>query len=229
MFFFTPLVLTISLLAFFPVPFGYLTGSGHDSISKPVNKYVSNNQKESKKITQTPSPEITYSVSPKSSPTESPKPSSTISLTATPTPLILTSTPVSQPSTSASPTKPPNQQSEDITGYIMNAINDYRRSLGLGPFQTDPYTCSFAKIRAQEISTNFSHEGFTQRLNNHNFPFPEYSYITENIAVTPNYKDVVNLWINSPAHAANMQKDTPFVCVQNYGNYYAYEGWKPLN
>lgn len=51
--------------------------------------------------------------------------------------------------------------------------------------------------------------------------------VTENIARAANYKDVVKLWINSPGHAANLFADTPYACVENYGNFYAYEGWKP--
>ncbi len=35
------------------------------------------------------------------------------------------------------------------------------------------------------------------------------------------------MWINSPGHAANMEKDTPYVCVVVNGKYFAYEGWKP--
>jgi uncharacterized protein YkwD len=111
--------------------------------------------------------------------------------------------------------------------YIMNAINEYRRSRGLSEVKTDPYTCSFAKERAREISVYFNHDGFSQRVANKSLPYPGYSLITENIAMTSDYKRVVELWINSKGHAENMQKDTPFVCVESYGNYYAYEGWRP--
>lgn len=116
---------------------------------------------------------------------------------------------------------------EDPITFMMNAINSYRKSRGLYEVKTDSNTCNFARTRAQEISTNFSHEGFYNRINNKTLPYPSYSMVTENLALNDNYKNVVNAWINSPGHAANMEKDTPFVCVQSYGNYYAYEGWKP--
>jgi uncharacterized protein YkwD len=110
---------------------------------------------------------------------------------------------------------------------MLNAINTYRATYDLSPVKPDTYTCNFAKIRAQEITTDFSHTGWENRVNNHTLPYPSYSYINENIAMTGNYKDVVNMWINSPGHAANMRANTPYVCVAYSGNYYAYEGWRP--
>lgn len=172
------------------------------------------------------------------SPTSTPNPTNTPTPTLAPTITQPTATPTPTPTTRPTTPTPtvkqttptPTVQSNPITSiksYIMNAINQYRRSKGLPQVTTDPYTCSFAAIRAREISTGFNHDGFTNRINSKTLPYPSYHLVTENLASTPNYQNVVNLWINSPGHAANMQKDTPFVCVENYGNYYAYEGWKP--
>jgi uncharacterized protein YkwD len=109
----------------------------------------------------------------------------------------------------------------------MNGINDYRKSQGLGSVQTDSNTCNFADTRAKEITSGFNHNGFDQRAASKTLPYPSYHYVTENIAMTSNYKDVVNMWVNSPPHAANMRADTPYVCVSQSGNYFAYEGWRP--
>lgn len=110
----------------------------------------------------------------------------------------------------------------------MNAINDYRRSKGMYAVKPDRYTCDFAKIRAKEIATTgFDHSGFQNRISNRTLPYPSYHLVTENLAMTSNYQNVVNMWINSPGHAVNMQKDTPYICVADYSNYYAYEGWRP--
>lgn len=106
----------------------------------------------------------------------------------------------------------------------MDAINAYRVSNGLAKVSQDPLTCSFATTRAKEIASNFNHDGFTSRINNHTLPYPSYHEITENIVMTSDYKEVVTIWINSPGHAENMRKDTPFVCVAKFGDYYAYEG-----
>lgn len=155
--------------------------------------------------------------------TASKTPTPTIQPLNTPTP-VFTSTPI--PAKTITPTTTPSLSSS-VRDYIMNAINNYRKTQGLSTVQTNSYTCNFAAIRAREISSGFNHDGFTNRINSKTLPYPSYSLVTENLAQTSNYQDVVNLWINSSGHAANMQKDTPYVCVEQYGNYYAYEGWKP--
>jgi uncharacterized protein YkwD len=170
----------------------------------------------------TPTPTATV----KNTPTPTPKPAATTGKsTPTPTPTkkptpTPTKTPTSTPATTTAPTN-------DVTGFIMNEINAYRASQGLSKVQTSTETCNFAKIRAQEISTNFSHDGFTTRKNAHTLPYASWTAITENIAMTSNYKDVVTMWKNSAGHAANMRANTPFVCVMQHGNYFAYEGMKP--
>lgn len=110
---------------------------------------------------------------------------------------------------------------------IINEINNYRISKGLSPTKKEQFVCGFAKLRSIEISGNFNHDGFTNRINNKSIPYPSYSLITENMANTGYYKDVVNMWMNSPSHAANMEKDTLYACVGNSGNFYVYESWKP--
>jgi uncharacterized protein YkwD len=137
-----------------------------------------------------------------------------ITPTSTPTPRIKSVQKITAPAT-------------DVTSSIMKALNDYRSSQGLGAVQTSNETCAFAKLRAQEITTNFNHDGFAKRRDNKTMPYAKWSAITENIAMTSNYGDVVTMWKNSSGHAANMRADTPFVCVMQNGNYYAYEGMKP--
>ncbi len=126
---------------------------------------------------------------------------------------------VSAPQTSSS--------SDSKKIYILRAVNDYRSSLGLSIVSPSPVTCNFAKIRSQEISTDFSHRGFQSRVDSKTLPYVNYHVVTENIARASNYRQVVTLWINSPGHAENMRKDTPYVCVASTGDYYAYEGLKP--
>lgn len=126
----------------------------------------------------------------------------------------------------ATPT-PQNAPLSDVGTYLLQQVNTYRQSQGLGTVQANSTTCNFAQTRAREISTDFSHNGFQSRINSHTQPYPSYSLVTENIAETSNYKDVVTMWANSPEHAANMRAATPYICVAQYGNFYALEGWKP--
>ncbi len=118
-------------------------------------------------------------------------------------------------------------KSENIKEYLLQKINEYRVSQGLDRVQTDPYTCNFANVRVEEISRSFNHDGFRQRIESNSLPYPSYSKITENIAMTSDYTQVVNMWIASPGHAENMRQDTPYVCVGQLGNYFTYEGWRP--
>lgn len=142
-----------------------------------------------------------------------------------PAPTIVTNSPT--PTSTPTPTNPPNASQNDIQSYILNDVNNYRASKGKSQVQANSYTCQLASVRAQEISSNFSHSGLQVKIDNRTLPYPGYSYITENLAQTSNYKEVVNLWINSPGHEANLVADTPYVCIGIYGNYYAMEGWRP--
>jgi len=137
------------------------------------------------------------------------------------------------PTLTEQPTQPPQQpvqnapELSDVSSYILQGVNDYRASMGLSPVQSSQETCDFAAIRAQEIANGFNHDGFYNRVNNHTIPYSQWSHATENIAQAPDYKEVVTLWKNSPEHAANMRDNTPYVCIEQYQSYYAYEGMRP--
>lgn len=155
---------------------------------------------------------------------------------ALPTPLpivvpspVFTVTPSPKVSPKPKPTATPTlaAQQFSLQDPLMNAINNYRTSKGLTAVKTDSYTCNFANIRAQEISTSFNHDGFNSRISSKTLPYPSYHMVVENLAMTISLGNVVNMWINSPVHEANLRADVTFGCVGTYGNYYAYEGWKP--
>ncbi len=147
-------------------------------------------------------------------------------LSPTPPPLPL---PTLTPTPTLNPTPIPVEKEQtqtqiqtiSIKEFLLGEVNKYRQSLGLYAVSSDSYTCDFAKKRAEELSKNFNHDGFK------NPPYPSYARVTENIAMNRNYKQVVNNWINSQRHAENMRADTPFVCIEKFEDYYAYEGWKP--
>lgn len=199
---------------------------------KPVQTYAHPARAVRRKPSVTPTP----SISPKSTSTSTPTPSKviisptpTLTRRITPFPTLLPSaTSVLTHQVSPTPTQSSQQVSlSAVQTYILNGINAYRESKGLSFVSADSYTCSFAAVRAQEITTSFTHDGFTNRINSHTLPYPSYHEVTENIAMTSDYQQVVPMWIASPGHAENMQKDTPYVCVAQSGNYFAYEGWKP--
>lgn len=163
-------------------------------------------------------------------PTPAPSPTPTLQPTQKPTPHPTIKSTPSQPVVQASSTPAPiptPQTTTSVLNFIMSQVNDYRKSKGLSTVQTNSQTCSFAKIRASEIAQSFNHDLFQNRIDSKTLPYSSYSQVTENIAMNSNYQDVVLSWINSPGHAANIEKDTPFVCIGISGNYFAYEGWKP--
>lgn len=158
------------------------------------------------KPTSIPSPTLTPTPTPTATPTSTPSPTPTKVPTATPT---------------LAPTSIPNPPTSVIGQYLLQKVNEYRSTLGLPSVKNDPYTCEFAAKRVKELAVSFSHDGIA------NYPYPSISWYTENIAQNSDYEKVVEWWINSPVHAQNLRADTPFVCIANYENYYAYEGWKP--
>lgn len=184
-------------------------------------------------VKSSPTPTRTLTPRPTSTPTPTRIPTSTPTpIKSQPIPTVLpTNTPTPTPTVSG-PTPQPTQAASGVSlsgaqSYIVGKINEYRSSVGLSPVKADTYTCNFAAVRAEEISHGFNHDGFMNRINAKTLPYPSYHEVTENIAMTSNYQDVVTMWINSPGHAENMRKDTPYVCVAQSGNYYAYEGWRP--
>lgn len=117
--------------------------------------------------------------------------------------------------------------SEEVTDYLIKEVNRYRSSYGLSPVKTSKETCDFAKIRAKEIALNFSHDKFNQRYKEGKLPYSSWREVNENIAMSSDYKKVVDMWIHSPGHAKNMRANTPYVCIKQYGDYYAYLGMRP--
>ena len=182
--------------------------------------------------TSTMLPTPTVYLQPSQTPTATPMPTAIPTNTSTGVPLPVINNPSPTqfiPSATPVPTAVPTTTptSSDHMTYIMNGINTYRESLGLSDVKTSTQTCNFAATRAHEITTNFSHDGFNQRIANKTIPYTSWTKITENLAMTSDYTQVVTLWKNSAGHAANMREDTPYVCVRGEGNYFAYEGMKP--
>lgn len=154
-----------------------------------------------------------------------------------------TLTPTQTPTTTLIPTLNPSKEDESSSSLridtvsqsinivsslpLLKQINDFRSSKGMDAVSENSETCSFASTRANEISSNFNHDGFTNRANSNSLPYPSFSSVAENIAMNSDASQVVPNWINSPGHAENLLKDVPYGCVANNGNYYTFEAWKP--
>ena len=206
-------LLIIDLLLIINIEHNKTIGLTNNSIA--TKKIISKNNPKTK-IEGVSDFDQTLSLTPSPTPTQTPIPT----LTPIPTPQAATPNPTqTQTQTTISNTS--------LSQQLLDQVNAFRASKGLPAVQTDGYTCGFATIRSNEITSGFNHDGFNNRASSHTLPYPSYTSVTENIAENSDPTQVVNAWIASPGHNENMQKDTPFVCIANLGNYYAYEGWKP--
>ena len=132
-------------------------------------------------------------------------------------------------STPADVKKDGNESGTNADSYetrIVELVNEERQKEGLGALAIDPDLMQAADVRAQEINTKFSHtrpDGRRCFSIFEDMDIDHYYSKGENIAY--NYKtpeDVMNGWMNSPGHRANILKeDYQYIGV---GAYYD-NGW----
>ena len=121
-----------------------------------------------------------------------------------------------------------NNNNNSLSAQIVSICNDYRAAEGLDPLLEDPELDALAEIRADEIIIYFEHERpdgsdcFTVMKDY------KCTLCGENIAAGQgDPKDVVEAWMNSPGHRANiMNKDFKKIGVGyseggEYGKYWA--------
>ena len=109
--------------------------------------------------------------------------------------------------------------STDLASQVVSLINAQRSSAGLNPVSVSSSLTANAQTRAKEISTNFSHDGWSAG--------------SAEIIATGTPSTAVNGWMNSSVHRAIMLNQnavevgvgaydvghtTYFVAVFNYGN-----------
>src|SRR3989338_1993599 len=108
--------------------------------------------------------------------------------TLTPT-FVPTQTPTSTPVPTSMPTNIPTPTiSNDKKGFILQAINEFRKSKGVSEASSDTQTCNFANTRASEIAINFNHDGFNNRMSSNSLPYPAFSSVTEKDRKSTDYK-----------------------------------------
>ena len=85
---------------------------------------------------------------------------------------------------------------------LWGLILDYRKKKGLGTLSTDSVLCNLAQRRANEVTINWSHNGF---INNSDLLYIKYcpgcTQMGENLARGFNSSsEIFNAWINSKPH-----------------------------
>ena len=109
---------------------------------------------------------------------------------------------------------------------ILRDMNVYRAKYNLAPLQTDSRLCDLAKIRTEQIKTDWSHKQFQAEIDK----MPSMSGVFhENLARTFEAQDVVWAWSMSQAghREAMLIPEMKYGCVVQSGDYYSFEGYIP--
>lgn len=100
--------------------------------------------------------------------------------------------------------------SDEISSYtdeVIMKVNEERAKKGIAPLKTSPLLNQLAQIRSDEITTLFSHTR-PDGTDGYDIIYEyglSYSHCGENIAAGQrNPEDVMNTWINSSGHYANI-------------------------
>lgn len=107
---------------------------------------------------------------------------------------------------------PGNGEGAKASSYdmqIFDLVNKHRQSKGLAALQWDDAIYQQCYNHSEAMangSTAFGHDGFSSRCDK----IKPWSWAGENVAVNYSTKphDVVNQWLNSPEHKANIEKDS---------------------
>ena len=95
-------------------------------------------------------------------------------------------------------------------GEVLRRINAERTQAGLNPLRLDAQVCDYAQLRAEEITENFSHtrpngQNYWTALGELNIPYYPGG---ENISAgRESAADVMDGWMNSPGHRANILRE----------------------
>lgn len=108
---------------------------------------------------------------------------------------------------------------------ILQDLNKYRAKYNLQPVKKDERLCKLATIRARQIQTDWSHDGFQPEIDKiQGMSGVFYENLARNFA--PN--DVVWGWSmsNMGHREAMLVPDVTRGCIIKVKNFYAYEGYR---
>lgn len=98
---------------------------------------------------------------------------------------------------------------------LFNDVNTWRIKNGYKPFMRSQELCNVAMKRIPEIKIKATHDGIWKYWNNMQFLIAG-----ENLAENFIFEEaVLNGWINSPEHYANLIKPYTYSCIETDGQY----------
>lgn len=143
-------------------------------------------------------------------------------ISPTPTLRELSLTPTKNPTVrlTVKPTNNPTTSQVKGESTIFNLVQEYRFKQGLPTMTIDPLLCKYASIRAEEIKTDWSHNGFLNKVSPQIYRESKYRKLGENLAKDFNSdRDMFQGWLNSPLHRENIDypyTKTCLVCSSHY-------------
>lgn len=102
---------------------------------------------------------------------------------------------------------------------LLGIIQDWRLSQKLKTYKVDPLLCEFANKRAEEIfieGDDMGHDGLAKYQNE---LFKTYDGYSENLARNWSPELMLDWWLHSASHEANLRRDRPLTCIRCKGYY----------
>lgn len=137
---------------------------------------------------------------------------------------VVTLQATSTPASTLAPTLAPTPRPRVLDGgKLFNLVNKYRSDHGLPQLQWFHPLCEYSKKRSQEATTDWSHTGFNEDSKTGLLwqYCPDCIRVGENLAEGYSSEEaILQGWINSPSHKANLDGDWTNACSYFYGNKY---------
>lgn len=94
---------------------------------------------------------------------------------------------------------------------LFQTVNEWRVQTNRLAYKKSEATCDFASVRAPQLKTDYSHNGFYEHAKN----LPKGQYFSENIAAGYIYADqTLKGWLASPPHRKALEADYTHSCIK---------------
>lgn len=98
---------------------------------------------------------------------------------------------------------------------LWEVVNTWREDNNLNQYIKDEVLCNYAESRISEIKNDWSHDGFKSMEKIDNF-----SWLGENLSKeTFGENQTLQMWLESPEHRENLEKDFTHSCIKCDNNY----------
>lgn len=98
---------------------------------------------------------------------------------------------------------------------LWGLVQEWRTQENLATYEQSIETCRIADQRLIETKVNWSHDGFEAKRF-----CPQGCTLSENIARGfSNEQDILDSWLKSASHSANLKMNLPYSCIKSDGEY----------